>query len=149
MTLGEWFALGGFALTLASAIVGLTRWLIIREIIAKIAEEREAGAASLLNAVQARTSEMEKLRKDWTESQSAQDRNFGEVGLSLRRFIETVEKDMHEAELWGRDHYVQKADFEKAIDKLSAEIKAGNAELKADLKDDLNELKAQIAAGRN
>ena len=141
MTLQEWLGLGAFVLTCGGTVVGLARWLIMREVTATVAEEREARIKGILDAVNARNIEMEKLRKDWTESQISQDRQFGEVGLSLRRFIETVEKDMHEAELWGRDHYVQKADFEKAVDKLSAEIKAGNADLKADLK----EMKADLA----
>ncbi len=141
MTLQEWFGLGAFVLTCGGTVVGLARWLIMREVTSTVAEEREARIKGILDAVNARNIEMEKLRKDWTDSQVSQDRQFGEVGLSLRRFIETVEKDMHEAELWGRDHYVQKADFEKAVDKLSAEIKAGNADLKADLK----EMKADLA----
>ncbi len=141
MTLQEWFGLGAFVLTCGGTVVGLARWLIMREVTATVAEEREARIKGILDAVNARNIEMEKLRKDWTDSQVSQDRQFGEVGLSLRRFIETVEKDMHEAELWGRDHYVQKADFDKAVDKLSAEIKAGNADLKADLK----EMKADLA----
>lgn len=140
MTLQEWLGLGAFVLTCGGTVVGLARWLIMREVAETVAKEREARIKGLLDAVNARNIEMEKLRKDWTDSQSSQDRQFGEVGLSLRRFIETVEKDMHEAELWGRDHYVQKADFEKAVDKLSSEIKAGNADLKADLK----EMKAEL-----
>ncbi len=141
MTLQEWLGLGAFVLTCGGTVVGLARWLIMREVAETVAKEREARIKGLLDAVNARNVEMEKLRKDWTESQISQDRQFGEVGLSLRRFIETVEKDMHEAELWGRDHYVQKADFEKAVDKLSLEIKAGNADLKADLK----EMKAELS----
>ena len=141
MTIQEWIGLGGFVLTSGGAAVGITRWLILREVTEKVAKEREARINDLLEAVKSRNAEMEKMRKDWAESQTSQDRQFGEVGLSLRRFIETVEKDMHEAELWGRDHYVQKADFEKAVDKLSTEIKAGNADLKADLK----EMKAELS----
>ncbi len=141
MTLQEWLGLGAFVLTCGGTVVGITRWLIMREVAETVAKEREARIKGILDAVNARNIEMEKLRKDWTDSQVSQDRQFGEVGLSLRRFIETVEKDMHEAELWGRDHYVQKADFDKAVDKLSAEIKAGNADLKADLK----EMKAELA----
>ena len=140
MTLQEWFGLGAFVLTCGGTVVGITRWLIMREVGATVADEREARIRGLLDAVTARNAEMEKLRKDWNDSQVSQDRQFGEVGLSLRRFIETVEKDMHEAELWGRDHYVQKPDFDKAIEKLSSELKAGNAALKADLKDLKSEL---------
>jgi hypothetical protein len=143
MTFSEWLALAGFLWTCAATTVAVTWGVgkIKTEISEKIAEEAQARAKAVLEAVEARKIELEKLRNDWTESQHTQDRNFGEVGLSLRRFIETVEKDMHEAELWGRDHYVQKVDFEKAIDKLSDEIKAGNADLKADLK----ELKSEIS----
>lgn len=140
MTLQEWFGLGAFVLACGGAVVSITRWLILREVSETVGQEREARIRGLLEAVTSRNAEMDKMRKDWADSQVSQDRQFGEVGLSLRRFIETVEKDMHEAELWGRDHYVQKADFEKAVDKLSEQIKAGNADLKADLKEMKTEL---------
>lgn len=134
MTLQEWFGLGAFVLASGTTVVGVTRWMIMREVAAKVAVEKEERIKGLLEAVTSRNTEMEKLRKDWNESQSSQDRNFGEVGLSLRRFIETVEKDMHEAELWGRDHYVQKGDFKDAVEKIESLVREGNAEIKADLK---------------
>jgi hypothetical protein len=148
MTFGEWLALGGFLLSCVSTIVGVTWGIgkINKEVSEKVAEESAARSRAVLEAVEARNAELEKIRRDWTESQNTQDRNFGEVGLSLRRFIETVEKGMHEAELWGRDHYVQKPDFEKAIDKLSAEIKAGNADLKADFTAGIQSLKSEMSA---
>lgn len=142
MGLQEWFLVAGFATTTGSLIYYMTRGLERQNqaFDKKLSDEIIARTRALAEAVESRNEEMEKMRRDWAESQTSQDRQFGEVGLSLRRFIETVEKDMHEAELWGRDHYVQKADFEKAVDKLSAEIKAGNADLKAEFKEMKKEL---------
>lgn len=94
-------------------------------------------------------SKIDELEARFADEQKIQDHNFGEVNAAVRQYTADVEKKLREVEIYGRDHYVQKPDFEKAIDKLSAEIKAGNADLKADLKDDLNELKAQIVAVRN
>lgn len=142
MGLTEWLAIGGFVVMIGGNIVLITRTLEGQKqaFDKKLSDEIIARTRALAEAVESRNEEMEKMRRDWAESQTSQDRQFGEVGLSLRRFIETVEKDMHEAELWGRDHYVQKADFEKAVDKLSAEIKAGNADLKAEFKEMKKEL---------
>jgi hypothetical protein len=62
------------------------------------------------------------------------------MGAALRRFIEGVEKEMHAIELWGRDHYVQKPDFDKAIDTIRGDLKG----MASEIKDDFRELYAKI-----
>lgn len=142
MGISEYVTVASFATTVGGLIYYMTRGFEQQKqaFDKKLSDEAFSRQKALNEAVESRNAEMEKMRRDFVESQTTQDRQFGEVGLSLRRFIETVEKDMHEAELWGRDHYVQKADFEKAVDKLSAEIKAGNADLKAEFKEMKKEL---------
>jgi hypothetical protein len=147
MTAYQWvtLALGavGFVITWTGTVIGLTRFAenIKQDTSEKIAAEVLARTKALADAVEARNEEMEVLRKEVAESQRSQDHVVGEMGAALRRYIETVEKEMHKIELYGRDNYVQKQDFEKAIDKLSAEIKALGSDIKADLK----EMKADLS----
>lgn len=77
-------------------------------------------------------------------SQDIQDHNVGETVSALRRFIETVERQMHQIEIWGRDHYVQKADFNRALDTLSTDMRAGFASLSSALTLTRTELKEEI-----
>jgi hypothetical protein len=97
----------------------------------KFLQEIEALSA----AVVARNKEMEELRRDFHDAQRIQDNHVGEMGAALRRFIETVEKEMHSIEIWNRDNFVQKGEFERATDSIKADIKAMASDIKADIKD--------------
>jgi hypothetical protein len=146
MTVAQWIMLGlgiaGFLLTWTGMAVGLTRFAesIKQDTSEKIAAEILARTKAISALDAARSAEIEALRREFHEAQKAQDHNVGEMGSALRRFIETVEKEMHDIELWGRDHYVQKGEFEKATDSIKADIKAMASEIKADIKDLKNEL---------
>lgn len=83
-------------------------------------------------------SEIKKIEKDFHESQRDQDHNFGEVGAAMRQYIANVENKVREVEIWGRDNYVQKSEFEKATDRLADTIKSMGADIKADIRQ-LNE----------
>lgn len=87
-------------------------------------------------------SEIKKIEKDFHESQRDQDHNFGEVGAAMRQYIANVENKVREVEIWGRDNYVQKSEFEKATDRLADAIKSMGADIKADIR----ELNAKIEA---
>lgn len=84
------------------------------------------------------------LKAEFLKEQKAQDHNFGEVGAAMRQYIANVEKMVREVEIFGRDHYVQKEDFKDAVAQIGLQIREGNAEIKADLK----ELQKQIVAQR-
>ena len=117
-----------------------------QEITDRIAEEVISREKALAAAVESRNAELDKLRREWTEGRKSQDSTVGELGLSLRRYIETVEKEMHKIELWGRDNYVQKPELDSVrsdIKNLGSEMKQMLAEIKADLKDDMKELKSR------
>jgi hypothetical protein len=150
MTVAQWIMLGlgiaGFLLTWTGMAVGLTRFAesIKQDTSEKIAAEILARTKAISALDAARSAEIEALRREFHEAQKAQDHNVGEMGSALRRFIETVEKEMHDIELWGRDHYVQKGEFEKATDSIKADIKAMASEIKADIKDLKNELGGKI-----
>ena len=150
MTEGEWVAIGiagiGFLIQGATALVMRTRdQEQIKQSIEKlIASEKLARTEALNRAVEDRDEELEKIVRDWNANQRAQDSAVGEMGLSLRRFIEAVEKEMHKIEIWGRDNYVQKPELDSVrndIKVLGMSIKEMFLEMKTDFKDDIRELK--------
>jgi len=158
MTAFEWVMVSltaaGFLATCCTGLVVVTRAVeeIKRDTSSKIEEVRREIAAEALArekalsaAVDSRNEEIDKLRADWTETQRVQDHNVGELGLSLRRYIEAVEKEMRKIELWGRDNYVQRPELDSVrsdIKTLGSDMKAVLAEIKSDLKEDIRELKA-------
>ncbi len=97
----------------------------------EIEEEREKIIAKI-----------DQLETRFDTDQRAQDHNFGEVGAAMRQYIADVEKKLREVEIWGRDNYVQKTEFEKATDRLTDAIKSMGADIKADIR----ELNAKIDA---
>jgi hypothetical protein len=129
MTVFEWGMLSvavlGFLIT-AGSVLGGCVWAVAKinmEVSARIDQERISTDQALKD-----------LAADFAENQRTQDHNFGEMGSALRRFIESVEKEMHKIEMWGRDHYAQKPEVEKAIGALREDIKAGFTEIKNDIR---------------
>jgi uncharacterized protein (UPF0216 family) len=135
----------GFFITWTGIAVGLTRFAesIKNDTSEKIAAEVLARTKALADATEARNKELDDLRKEFNEAQRTQDHNVGEMGAALRRFIETVEKEMHAIEMWGRDHYVQKTEFERATDSIRDDITALRLEIKADFKELGNKIDAK------
>ncbi len=144
MTFYQWvtfgFGIAGFLITWIGGgiggVIAMTRAIetIKQDVSQRIADEVLARTKALSDAVQARNDELEELRREFTDAQRTQDHNFGEMGAALRRFIETVEKEMHNIEIWGRDNYVQKGEFEKATDSIRADIREMGSEIKTDLR---------------
>jgi hypothetical protein len=109
----------GFGITWTSGVIGLTRAVenIKSDTTKKIADnkdEHEEALAALRDEVLA-------LQKD-------RDRNFGDIGAALREKIASVEREMHQIEIWGRDHYAVKDD----ITLIMNEIRTIRTENKAD-----------------
>jgi len=80
------------------------------------------------------------IENRFSDDLRAQDHNFGEVGAAMRQYISDVEKKLREVEIWGRDNYVQKSEFEKATDQIRSDIRA----LGADIKHDIRELNTKV-----
>lgn len=78
---------------------------------------------------------IEALEERFLSDQRTQDRNFGEVGAAMRQYITDVEKKLREVEIWGRDNYVQKSEFEKATDRLESAIREWGTDIKADIRE--------------
>jgi len=109
-------ASGGFLVTIGG-VIGACVWAVAKikqSTIGHIKDERIQRADAINKAM-----------KRFAETQATQDHNFGEVGLSLRRFIEQIEKKVYEVELYGRDNFALKndvADVRKDIKEMRAEI---------------------------
>ncbi|MBR1230191.1 hypothetical protein JQ600_35440 [Bradyrhizobium sp. AUGA SZCCT0176] len=146
MTLEQGFLVAGFLITWTSGVIGLTRAVsrIKEDTSEKIASEELARTEAIAAASAARNEKMDGLRRDFNEAQRAQDNNVGEMGAALRRFIETVEKEMHAIEIWGRDNYVQKGEFERATDRMTEAIKAMGTDIKSDFRERLEEMSKRI-----
>lgn len=153
MTESTWITLGiaaiGFLIQGATYLTVRTRDLeqIKQSLIEKLAEEKLARAHELSKAVEERDNLLEKSRKDFEERQKSQDSSVGELGLSLRRHIEEVEREMHKIEIWGRDNYVQKKELESVhsdLKGLRSDIQDLISEIKKDFKDSIRELKGEI-----
>ena len=131
MTTFEWamvsIAAAGFLLT-AGGVLGGCIW--------GVAKIKQSTDEQLVVERSDRTNAIAAANARFDAAQVTQDHNFGEVALSLRRFIETVEKEMHSIEMWGRDHYALKDD----VREIRADIKG----LRDDLKSDFKELRAEI-----
>ena len=131
MTAFEWtmvsISVAGFLVTVGS-VIGACVWAVAR---IKAGTDEQIVAERM-----ERTKAISEAMARFDNAQMSQDHNFGEVGLSLRRFIEEVEKEMHEIEMWGRDHYALKDDVKDIRDDIK--------EMRNDIKDDFKELNAKI-----
>jgi len=128
MTTYEWtmvcIASGGFTITVGGTLAGCV-WGVAKikqYTVEQIAAEQLIRAKTIAD-----------VAKTFAEDQKTQDHNMGEMGSALRRFIEAVEKEMHQIEIWGRDHYALKNDVEKSTNALLMYVKEMRTEIKADL----------------
>lgn len=87
---------------------------------------------------------IEKIKSEFLEEQRNQDHNFGEVGAAMRQYIADVEKKVREVEIYGRDHYVQKSEFDKATNSIRADIREMAADIKTDLRTRIDDLSKRI-----
>lgn len=165
--MSEWawlVALAALLVTIAINLIATGRWVgsVKGYVDQEVAAERLARTTSMVSskdehakalsaAVKDRDDEMERLRREWSDSQRTQDNSFGEVGLSLRRAIDDLKDDIHEREMWGRDNYVQKGEIDSMRDDikgLRSDIRDLIAEIKRDFKDSIKELKGGAATPR-
>jgi predicted ribosome quality control (RQC) complex YloA/Tae2 family protein len=139
MTTYQWVTLGlgavGFLITWTGMWFGAGRFIeqIRAEFKKHIGDERDKIIA-----------ELKKLEDEFEESQRAQDHNFGEVGHAMREHIAKVEKQIREVEIWGRDNYVKKDEFEKATDRLTDAIKSVAVDIKSDIRERIDDLRDRI-----
>jgi hypothetical protein len=141
MTVYQWvmLALGAFGF--------LSTWILGAFKIGRAVEQMRAGVREEIK--QERNSIVEKidaLEKRFDADQKSQDHNFGEVGAAMRQYIADVEKKVREVEIYGRDHYVQKSEFEKATNSIRSDIREMAADIKSDLRDRIDDLSKRIGS---
>jgi hypothetical protein len=130
MTFYQWVTLG------LGAFGFLSTWILGAFKIGRAVEQMRAGVREEIK--QERNSIVEKidaLEKRFEADQKTQDHNFGEVGAAMRQYIADVEKKLREVEIYGRDNYVKIPDFERAIERLSADFKMAVGEIRDDIRD--------------
>lgn len=127
-------AIGGFVFTGGGIIVAITK----------------AFSKLSLDMAQNATDERDETTKQFAEltakfqaDQKTQDHNVGETIMALRRYIETVEKEMHQIEIWGRDNYALKDDVKESVGALRDDIKSLGADIKTDMRNLARQLEAR------
>lgn len=136
MTFYQWVTVG--------AIVAgfLGTWLLGAFTLGRAVEQMKASFKESLDTERDKIVEkMEALEEKFLSDQRTQDHNFGEVGAAMRQYIADVEKKVREVEIWGRDNYVQKNEFEKATDRLESAIKGMVSDIKDDFKERIDDLR--------
>jgi hypothetical protein len=131
-------------LTLGLGAVGfLLTWILGAFRLGRAVEQMRMALREEANTERDKILEkIEVIENRFIADQKSQDHNFGEVGAAMRQYIADVEKKLREVEIYGRDNYVKIVDFEKALDRVSSEIKS----LASDIKKDLRDLKSELVA---
>lgn len=129
MTAYQWVTLGLVAL----GFIGT--WILGAFKLGRVVEQMRAAIKEDIDEERDKiVSTIDDLKAKFEDDQKTQDHNFGEVGHAMRQHIADVEKKIREVEIWGRDNYVQKGEFEKATDRLEAAIRAMGADIKSDIR---------------
>lgn len=129
MTTYQWVTLG------LGAFGFIGTWILGAFKLGRAVEQMRAGVREEIEEEREKIVEkIEAMETRFEADQKSQDHNFGEVGAAMRQYIADVEKKVREVEIWGRDNYVQKSEFEKATDAIRADIRAMGADIKADIR---------------
>ncbi len=134
--IGTYIAAAGFILTLILAIVGGV-WGVgnIKTFFTEKLAEQAAQFADQIGAErEALHSRISQLRSEILAEQKSQERMFGESLAAVRTYAGSIEKEMHEIEIWGRDNYALKSDVTKATDLIRDDIKAMGQDIKSDMR---------------
>lgn len=140
MTTFEWVMVSltaaGFLLTSGGILAGCI-WAVAKiksDIDEKITDERIRIDTIFEAERENDARSMKDFAAQFAAEQKIQDHNAGEMGAALRQYIANVEKEMHQIEIWGRDHFAQKNDVEKSITAVREDIRGMTAEIKADIR---------------
>lgn len=129
MTFYQWVTLG------LGALGFIGTWIILAFTLGRAVEQMKAEFKVEIGTERDKIfAKIEAIENRFEADQEHQNRNFGEVGLSMRQYTADVEKKLREVEIYGRDNYVKIPDFEKAIDRLSETFKEAVTEIKRDLR---------------
>lgn len=136
MTIYQWTTLG------LGAMGFLGTWILGAFYLGRAVEQMRAAVKEYIDSERDKVLEkIDELEHRFSDEQRSQDHNFGEVGAAMRQYTADVEKKLREVEMWGRDNYVQKSEFEKATGRLETAIKEMGADIKEDLRDRIEDLR--------
>ncbi len=112
--------------TIISTVIGLGGLLAgvigtAVRVTAKLAQVKE-------DLTEKMNSDTAELRTQLTEEHDAVMKQFGDSLSAMREKI-------RDTEIWNRDNFVRRPDFDRAIDTLTARMDAGFTEIKAMLRD--------------
>ena len=136
MTTYQWVTLG------LGALGFLGTWILGAFRLGSAVEQMKAAVKKQID------DERDKMEMRFESDQETQNQRFGEVAAAMRQYITEVEKKVREVEIWSRDNFVQKSEFEKATDRLTDAIKSMGADIKEDLRDRLDDLRKSFDAKR-
>jgi hypothetical protein len=122
----------------SGGVVGACVWAVAKikaDITDKISEERTRVDTMFEAERENNSRDMRDFALEFAAEQKSQDHNTGEMGASLRRHIEDVEREMHKIEIWGRDNYARQSDLNNSITTVRADISAMRTEIKTDFRD--------------
>lgn len=129
MTAYQWLTIGlgaaGFLVTWAGMWFGIGR--AVEQMKAALKRDIESERDHIVELI-------DRLEDKFADEQKTQDHNFGEVGAAMRQYIADIEKKVREVEIWGRDNYVQKTDFQSMIERLREDFKEAVGEIKEDIR---------------
>lgn len=129
MELYQWITVGSVAI----GFVGT--WIVGSFKLGRAVEQIKNDVKNELKGEQDKLlAKIERIEERFEQEQRAQDNNAGEMGHALRRHMESISDKVREVEIWGRDNYVLKENFEKAVDMLRSDVKELGADLKSDMR---------------
>lgn len=141
MTTYQWVTLG------LGALGFLGTWILGAFYLGRAVEQMRAAVKEYVDDERDKVLEkIEELERQFADDQKSQDHNYGEVGHAMRQHIADVEKKVREVELYGRDNYVQKDEFERAIGRIETAFKEMGADIKEDFRDRIDDLRKSFEA---
>ena len=125
----EWITLAlgclGFMLTWTGMVIAVTR--AVTAIKTSTDEKIEEETDKI-------TARMNSIIRDFHEEQKTQDDRYGETASAIREYVSLVEKKVYEVELWGRDNFVLRPDFNVSTSRLETSIDRMATDVKDDFK---------------
>lgn len=130
MTTYQWVTLG------LGAFGFIGTWILGAFKLGRAVEQMKAGVKEQIEQEREKIiDKIDAMEARFDTDQKTQDHNFGEVGAAMRQYIADVEKKVREVEIYGRDNYLKIPDFERAVERLSADFKNAVSEIKGDIRE--------------
>jgi hypothetical protein len=123
-------------LTIGLGVFGfLTTWILGAFKLGRAVEQMKSAVKKDIELERDKIVKMiDELKDRFDDEQRAQDQRFGEVGAAGRQYTADVEKKVREVEIWGRDNYVQKGEFDRATESIRQDLREFARSIKEDFR---------------